>query len=401
MTGARKHHLRRVINDAIEFLNTKQETYKYHIKDFTLGFTRSTPSNGYEYELYFKMQEQCCVRLKFNRRLGALDLVEASFMDQTSTSNDKDAVDFELADDDLTDTTTTKKRRVNFILPVTAQTKQLNSFKLFLSSFESIVINQDSRQASLTIVYSFDENTPNVDLKFENLIKEFKLRTKFDLVKFLKIKHEGSFSRAKSLQYGVENCCSFDREDDASNDHLVFLCDVDVLFNENFLNLCRFNAVKNKRVFYPVLYSFYNPALINKNEHDSALKRENSAEQDEEEETKRINLIINKENGYWRETGFGMVCVYKQDFMAMGGFDEFLSVKTWGGEDLYLYRKFAKSNLEIFRSVTPGLFHLYHAKECNKNLLTKTQYQNCLAIKVFNEASHKKLGLIYFNATFD
>ncbi len=94
-----------------------------------------------------------------------------------------------------------------------------------------------------------------------------------------------------------------------------------------------------------------------------------------------------------------MVCLYKQDFLNIGGFNNFNNV-GWGGEDLYLYRKFLNnSGLEIFRSITPGIFHIYHKKECDINSLNNIQYKNCIAIKVLSEASHKDFGLYYFNLT--
>lgn len=121
------------------------------------------------------------------------------------------------------------------------------------------------------------------------------------------------------------------------------------------------------------------------------------------DELKRMNLIINKETGYWRETGFGMACMHKKDFRLVSGFEGYEKKdEAWGGEDLYLYRKFIKStNIEIFRSITPGLFHMYHPKECNRSpqQATQTQYRDCLTAKVYNEASHRDFGLIYFNLT--
>jgi hypothetical protein len=51
------------------------------------------------------------------------------------------------------------------------------------------------------------------------------------------------------------------------------------------------------------------------------------------------------------------------------------------------------------RSITPGLFHLYHAKECNKRELDKAKYKDCVAAKILNEASQKHFGLVYFNIT--
>lgn len=119
----------------------------------------------------------------------------------------------------------------------------------------------------------------------------------------------------------------------------------------------------------------------------------------EDESSAKVNLIINKETGYWRSAGFGMACLHKSDFNSIKGFGDYIRVNGWGGEDLYLYRKFLKTNLEIFRSITPGLFHMYHSKQCDPSKLTNKQYKNCVYAKIQNEASQKNFGLYYFNLT--
>lgn len=132
----------------------------------------------------------------------------------------------------------------------------------------------------------------------------------------------------------------------------------------------------------------------------------NSAENvpSETDDSKRLNLIINKETGFWRESGFGMACLHREDFRSVSGFNGFgdhnYAVNSWGGEDLFLFRKFVRSsNIQVFRSITPGLFHLYHSKECDQDQLTSRQFNDCLTAKILNEASHRDFGLLYFNFT--
>lgn len=93
-----------------------------------------------------------------------------------------------------------------------------------------------------------------------------------------------------------------------------------------------------------------------------------------------------------------MACLHREDFRSVNGFDG-LREDGWGGEDLFLLRKFARSStVQVFRSITPGLFHMYHSKECDQDQLTQRQYTDCLTAKVFNEASHRDFGLLYFNS---
>jgi hypothetical protein len=166
-------------------------------------------------------------------------------------------------------------------------------------------------------------------------------------------------------------------------------------------------------VFFPILYSFYSPKfsdqnektlLVERREDRSAIEQEQeeaeNEQKEEDEEFAKVKLIIDKNSGYWRDTGFGMVCVYKDDFQSIGGFSSLqdLSQTGWGGEDLHLLRKAIKSsNHEIFSEITPGIFHSYHPKTCDQSQIGTKRYQDCLKIKILNEASHLDFGASYFN----
>lgn len=362
------------------------------MKDFAIGFFRSTPYQGYEYELYYKIKStKCCYLIKLNRGLTPLKISSTNIEDEH-----KGLVDY-------TGDIHKGKKVINFILPLTGDAKKKSAFKLFLSSFETVALNQD-KFVTLTIIFGYSKSSQdglNEKKYLENILNDFRQRTSFTNINLIYVEMAGSFSRAKLIQIGVESCCDNDQFDSTPlNENLMFFCDVDVLFNKNFLDLCRYNTARNKRVYFPILYSFYNPnmakVLYNNESSRGANKLDDS---DVDIEEAKVNLIINKESGYWRDSGFGMTCLYKDDFNRVGGFDDFVNKNGWGGEDLHLYRKLIKTNLEVVRSITPGLFHLYHPKECDKNKLDKAKYKDCISAKISNEASQKHFGLFYFNIT--
>ncbi|KAF3842362.1 hypothetical protein F7725_024313 [Dissostichus mawsoni] len=250
---------------------------------------------------------------------------------------------------------------INIIVPLAGR---VDTFSQFLHNFREVCIQQD-RRVHLTVVYFGPEGLHEVESSLEKMSRE----ESFSNYTLVPVDEE--FSRGRGLDIGAHAW--------KKGDVLMFFCDVDIHFTLEFLNTCRLHAAPNKKVFYPVVFSLYNPAIVYGNAELAP--------------PAELQLIHKKDAGFWRDFGFGMTCQYRSDFLNIGGFD--LEVKGWGVEDVHLYRKYLRSELIVIRTPVSGLFHLWHEKQCADEL-TPEQYRMCIQSKAMNEASHSHLGMLVF-----
>ncbi|KAL2761835.1 chondroitin sulfate N-acetylgalactosaminyltransferase 1 [Daubentonia madagascariensis] len=337
----KRDELVEAIESALETLNSPAEgspnQRAYTASDFIEGIYRTERDKGTLYELTFKGDHKHeFKRLVLFRPFGPILKVKKEKVNMANTL-------------------------INVIVPLA---KRVDKFRQFMQNFREMCIQQD-RRVHLTVVYFGKEEMNEVKGILENTSKAANFRN------FTFIQLNGEFSRGRGLDVGARFW--------KGSNVLLFFCDVDIFFTSEFLNTCRLNTQPGKKVFYPVLFSQYNPGIIY-GHHEAVPPLEQQ-------------LVIKKETGFWRDFGFGMTCQYRSDFINIGGFD--LDIKGWGGEDVHLYRKYLHSNLIVVRTPVRGLFHLWHEKRCVDEL-TPEQYKMCMQSKAMNEASHGQLGMLVF-----
>ncbi|XP_028274452.1 chondroitin sulfate N-acetylgalactosaminyltransferase 1 [Parambassis ranga] len=345
----KREELGEVLETALHTLNTpasqqdgkaadKTLTSKvYTPSDFIEGITRTERDKGTLYELTFRGESSNEFRrLVLFRPFGPLMKVKNERVDTANIP-------------------------INIIVPLSRRT---DKFKQFMHNFREVCVRQDGR-VHLTVVYFGKEQMSEVRSTLENTSREANFRN------YTLLQLDEEFSRGRGLDVGARAW--------KGGNVLLFFCDVDIYFTADFLNTCRLNTQPGKKVFYPVLFSQYNPTLIyGSPEHIPPVEQQ---------------LVIKKDTGFWRDFGFGMTCQYRSDFINIGGFD--IDIKGWGGEDVHLYRKYLHSNLLVVRAPSRGLFHLWHTKHCADEL-PPDQYRMCMQSKAMNEASHGQLGMLFF-----
>lgn len=309
----------------------------YSTADFVEGLVRTERDKGSLYELTFRGE-----RKNEFRRL----VLFRPFAPLMKVWNEK---------------VETSNTLINIIVPLS---QRLHKFQQFMQNFREVCIKRDGR-VHLTIVYFGQDQMNEVKGTLEKTSRELKFRN-FSLIHL-----NEEFSRGRGLDVGARAW--------RGGNVLLFFCDVDIVFTTDFLNSCRLNTQAGKKVFYPILFSQFNPTVIyGGSDHIPPLEQQ---------------LVIKKDTGFWRDFGFGMTCQFRSDFINVGGFD--VDIKGWGGEDVHLYRKYLHSNLFVVRVPSRSLFHLWHEKVCADEL-TPDQYRMCMQSKAMSEASHGQLGMLLF-----
>ncbi|XP_060526080.1 chondroitin sulfate synthase 1 isoform X2 [Cylas formicarius] len=229
---------------------------------------------------------------------------------------------------------------INLLLPLSGRH---DTFVRFLDRYVGVCVAEGEPTRLHVIVYAGDD----YDATVESIRRT---RSEHGLDDDALALVEGGaepFARGAALQKAVDRL----RDDD-----LMLFVDVDMAFDRKSLDKMRRNAVRGLSVYFPIVYSLYNPKLIGGDVHQ----------------------VVDGRRGFWRQFGFGIAALYKGDYDKLGGFD--LHIKGWGYEDVAFFDKAVASGLKIARSADPGLVHVYHEVRCGAELDAE-QRTMCLGTK--------------------
>ncbi|EFN75280.1 chondroitin sulfate synthase 1 [Harpegnathos saltator] len=254
-----------------------------------------------------------------------------------------------------------RSKTINFILPLSGR---YEIFQRFLKNYEDICLTVGEKTSLLVVLYQRkDENSFN---KTIDLIERLKYKYRSASMDVLSI--SGEFSRARALDTAVSKL---------QPDDLMLFIDVDIVFTNSALNRIRLNTLPGRRIYFPIVFSQYNPQVVYS------------------ETSRQDRFTINEVSGHWRQYGFGIVSLYKRDYVTIGGLD--LSIQGWGKEDVEFYEKAVKSGLDVFRAADRHLVHVYHEIECSKEL-PSLQFSMCMGSKADTYAGVETLSdMIYAN----
>jgi glycosyltransferase involved in cell wall biosynthesis len=169
-----------------------------------------------------------------------------------------------------------------------------------------------------------DFNSDDIDVVAE--IKKHNVPCKY-------ICSSGKFSRTESLHQAAL-CATFNK---------LFFMDIDMVVTDAQFWKTLDLTVSDDNVYFPICYSLHKDRPV----------RVLGAS--------RVNTP--QANGWWRNTGFGMVGITTDDYYSLGGWDT--RIKKWGGEDTDLHWYAGYNKMTIHRFQNSYLFHIWHPKYTN------------------------------------
>lgn len=241
------------------------------------------------------------------------------------------------------------------------------------------------------------------------------------------IKLYGEFSRGLAIDKAIQS--TYIKDDD-----IIFLIDVDILFQSMTLARIRENTIRNQQIYLPIVFSEYNPELVSNSRASipfsftmplssfgDAFLNDYGKMTLNYRFYANSSSLVNNESGYFREFGYGLASIYKCDIMnsKINGF--VTDIKGWGLEDVKFLEKILTAshqvqnqlllsiaddtkltintstnhNLDVFRAPDQSLIHIFHQIVCDKNL-EKNQYKMCLGTRSNTLGNYRLLKEKYF-----
>ena len=237
--------------------------------------------------------------------------------------------------------TTDKNTVINFLVALSGRP---GNFIRFIKNFENAFL---ANQAKVNLIVAFfppskENNKPdsielivNADTRSQSDVYEEQAETESqpenvvefiqDNINILQEKYPRRIIEALLLPEGAEFSRGIGLQEASKfvkdKNEILFFCDVDLVFTSDLLHHIRRNTVQGKRVYYPVFFSQYDPDVV-------YVERPKPA----------THFRFEELDGFWRFFSFGMLSIYKSDFIRTPGYNT--KIHGWGLEDVEMVSRY-------------------------------------------------------------
>ncbi|KAK0181876.1 hypothetical protein PV327_000061 [Microctonus hyperodae] len=236
--GFKRKDLLEALAKAVDILNKNISSTggRYTQEDFLEGLYRVDPTTGTQYEMYFRTKtlnksSQVSSNVGYTKIVMMRPYAPIHFVSLHKQHSKE-------------------KELIHIILPLSGRT---GTFQSFMDKFVKIALKND-RRVHLTVVYFGTEGLSEARAIMSRVLMTRGSGGTNQNLRLLALNE--TFSRGKGLRVGAERVWSGD------TDVLLFMCDVDVVFSARFLDRCRWNTAPGRKVYYPIVFSLYNPHVV-------------------------------------------------------------------------------------------------------------------------------------------
>lgn len=335
-----KEELESVLQEAVRLANLDYPSLVLH--KLVNGYMRHNGLKGNEYIMDVELWDLNIPNIIVQQRFSLLRPLSSSYTLQHSKTIDDETV--------------------NIIVPINGLISRVTEF---FRMYEKLSLATRERTRLVLAVYG-EEGLTHCKDQIKHYSKEYP-HSQFTIVQ-----GAGKFTRARALNAGMT---ALNKED------LAFLCDVDITVTQKFLTRCRRNTFASRQVYYPEVFKWYNMDYVYKVKSKKYYYH---------------GQHIARDTGHWGYYGYGMLCIYKRDYVASGGLDP--DIVGWGGEDTEYYERII-GKFEVLRAPDPGLTHQWHDKSCHH--LQGNQKRSCYFSKSETLADKRELASYIFKLEED
>ena len=230
---------------------------------------------------------------------------------------------------------------VNVIVPVA---KPDRNFEEFMSAYEIASLQHDANTRLVLAVFGGKDNLHHV----QSITDNYTTKYASSRIAILAGKQD-KFSVASALNLGMSVI---------TGKELVFLGDVNTRIQPGFFNVCRQNTILGERVYFPVAFA-----------------------------TSEEGPELMKLRGRWASYSFQLACLYKADFILLGGATE-----------ANLFQRAIEKQLEVMQAPEPRLLVVPSEETCN-SFSEPEKKAICLQVRTFSTVDQVQAASYLYDFT--